>query len=159
MTDIKRCSDLAAIHINKTKLGIDEDTYRDMLQSLTGKRSAKDMTPQERWKVLREQKRLLGEELVPLAPEAKRKHSYPGRPAVIPALEPQIGKIEALLCELKKPWTYVNTIAERQAKVSLVQWSDPEYLRGIITALVKQVKRMEIKAAQKATQKAGVQGA
>jgi len=40
------------IHIGRGALGLDEDTYRDLLQGLTGKRSAKDMTHTERQAVL-----------------------------------------------------------------------------------------------------------
>jgi transcriptional regulator of acetoin/glycerol metabolism len=40
------------IHIGRGALGMDEDTYRDLLQGLTGKRSAKDMTHTERQAVL-----------------------------------------------------------------------------------------------------------
>ncbi len=47
----------AAIHVGKAQLGLDEDTYRDLLQLVTGKRSAKDMTPAEREKVLDEMRR------------------------------------------------------------------------------------------------------
>lgn len=45
-------SSLATIHIGKKALGIDEDTYRAMLVRLTGKQSAKEMTENERIKVI-----------------------------------------------------------------------------------------------------------
>ena len=38
---------LAAIHVAKRDLGLDDDTYRDLLQRETGKRSAKGMSPAE----------------------------------------------------------------------------------------------------------------
>lgn len=43
---------LAAIHVAKKQLGLDEDTYRAALVSITGKASAKDMTEAERNKVV-----------------------------------------------------------------------------------------------------------
>lgn len=43
---------LAAIHVAKKQLGLDDDTYRAALVSITGKDSAKDMTEAERNKVV-----------------------------------------------------------------------------------------------------------
>jgi phage gp16-like protein len=45
-------SSIAALHVAKKKLGLDEDTYRAKLSNLTGKTSAKDMSEAERQKVL-----------------------------------------------------------------------------------------------------------
>lgn len=47
----------AAIHVAKKQLGLDEDTYRDLLARVTGKRSAKDMSDAERQAVLDEMRR------------------------------------------------------------------------------------------------------
>lgn len=43
---------IAAIHVAKKRLGLDDDTYRAKLARITGKHSAKDMTEDERQKVL-----------------------------------------------------------------------------------------------------------
>jgi phage gp16-like protein len=45
-------SSIAAIHVAKTQLGLDDDTYRAKLQNITGKTSAKAMSENERQKVL-----------------------------------------------------------------------------------------------------------
>jgi len=45
-------SSIAAIHIAKNQLGLDDDTYRAKLENITGKRSTKDMTEDERQLVL-----------------------------------------------------------------------------------------------------------
>lgn len=45
-------SSIAAIHVAKKKLGLDDDTYRAKLSNITGKTSTKDMTEAERQKVL-----------------------------------------------------------------------------------------------------------
>jgi len=47
----------AAIHVAKKQLGLDDDTYRDLLDRVTGKRSAKDMSDAERQAVLEEMRR------------------------------------------------------------------------------------------------------
>lgn len=45
-------SSIAAIHVAKNQLGLDEDTYRAKLRRITGKASAKEMTEDERQRVL-----------------------------------------------------------------------------------------------------------
>lgn len=45
-------SSIAAMHVAKKQLGLDDDTYRAKLQVITGKTSAKDMTEAERQKVI-----------------------------------------------------------------------------------------------------------
>lgn len=49
---------LAQLHIARKQLGLDEDTYRDVLERVAGKRSAGDMTSRERAVALAEFKRL-----------------------------------------------------------------------------------------------------
>ena len=48
----------ALIHIAKAQLGMDDDTYREMLKNLTGKTSSKDLTPFEFDRVMRHLRRL-----------------------------------------------------------------------------------------------------
>lgn len=43
---------LAAIHVAKKQLGLDDDTYRMFLKKITGKTSAKTMSEKERFKVI-----------------------------------------------------------------------------------------------------------
>jgi phage gp16-like protein len=45
-------SALAKLHIAKKQLGLDDDTWRDLLERETGKRSSKDMSDRERGRVL-----------------------------------------------------------------------------------------------------------
>jgi phage gp16-like protein len=47
-----RARDLAQIHIAKQQLGLDDDTYREMLFTVTRKRSASDLDAHERNQVL-----------------------------------------------------------------------------------------------------------
>lgn len=49
---------LAAMHVAKKRLGLDDDTYRDILERMTGKRSARDMSEAERRAALDEFRRL-----------------------------------------------------------------------------------------------------
>lgn len=43
----ERAKVIAKIHVAKKQLGLDDDTYRDLLERVTGKRSAKDLDPRE----------------------------------------------------------------------------------------------------------------
>ncbi|CDZ61448.1 Mu-like prophage protein Gp16 [Neorhizobium galegae bv. orientalis] len=45
-------SSIAAIHIAKKQLSLDDDTYRAKLMNITGKRSTKDMSEDERQRVI-----------------------------------------------------------------------------------------------------------
>lgn len=56
----------AAIHVAKKQLRLDDETYRDILQRVTGKSSSADMSPAERSSVLAEFRRL-GFEMTPPA--------------------------------------------------------------------------------------------
>jgi len=49
--DLRR-REIATIKVAQKQLGLDDDTYRAMLELVTGKRSAADLTWQERKKVL-----------------------------------------------------------------------------------------------------------
>lgn len=50
-------SALATIHTGKKALGLDEDTYRAMLERITGKTSARDLSESERRRVIEEMRR------------------------------------------------------------------------------------------------------
>lgn len=52
-TKTLRARDLSQIHIAKAQLGLDDDTYRDMLYTVTRKRSAAELDAHERAQVLR----------------------------------------------------------------------------------------------------------
>ena len=46
------CNMQRFIKMAQRKIGLDDDAYRDMLASITGKRSTRDMTKTERWRVV-----------------------------------------------------------------------------------------------------------
>lgn len=136
-----RCRALAAIHAAKRTLDMDEDSYRDLLERVSAnkgkaRRSAKDMSPLQLNAVLDEFKRLGG-----LRPSPKTK----GKPANFNsnAMPEMITKVEALLADMKLPWSYADSIAKRQFGIERVAWCrTQDELRAIIAALdVEQEKR------------------
>lgn len=125
---------MAAIHAAKRQLGMDDDVYRAMLLSVTGKRSAKELTQAEVGKVL-DRMRAAGANF----------GGHKGKPKNLDS-HPQMQKIEALLAELKAPWAYADAIAKQQTGVEKVAWvRDKKQLSGIIAALDKELKKRRSK--------------
>lgn len=130
----RRSAALGKIHIAKKALGLDDDTYRALLARVAGVTSAKDLTPRQVSAVLAEFQRLGWQ---PVA--AKRS----GRKAPKPALDrvALVGKIEALLAEAGRPWSYADALSSRMFKVDRVEWCDSDQLRRLVAALVYDAKR------------------
>ncbi len=135
-SDRKR--DLAKIHIAKKQLGMDDTTYRAMLQEVAGVESAADLTAAGRREVLSHLRR------VGFKSRAGGGRFF-GRPEM-DGLEgtgkkAMLLKIEAYLAEAKRPWSYVHAMAKRMCKVDRVEWCDPDQLRSIIAALEYDARR------------------
>jgi phage gp16-like protein len=130
--DMRR-RELAAIHLAKKTLGMDDETYRQMLHGVTGKSSAADLTGDQRRMVLDYMRRLGA---------AKKEGHHPGRPRNLDR-EPLLQKIQAQLADMKLSWAYADSIAKRQCGIDKVSWvRSPDQLRGIVAALtVEQEKR------------------
>jgi phage gp16-like protein len=140
MADLRK-KDLAQIHINKQKLGLTEENYRALLVGLTGKNSTKEMDQKERWQVIREQRRLLGDKAAQKAP---RGHfvGKPARQSPESGKQALLGKIEALLADRQLPWQYVHSMAQGMFKVSCVEWCNPDQLWRIVAAMEIQKRRI-----------------
>ena len=121
----------AQIHIAKKELGLDDDTYRQMIATTTGgKRSCSDCSVAELHQVLQGLKNR-GFKAKP----RKRVAQHPGTPHNLDS-EPMLQKIEALLAELKAPWSYADAIAKRQFRIERVAWlRTVEQFRAVISAL------------------------
>lgn len=125
-----RTGELAKIHIAKKQLGLDEDTYRDMLWTVARVRSSSELDHAGRKTVLDHLK--------------ARGFNSQTKPSVSNVKKPLIGKISALLADMKLPWTYADAVAKQMYKRDRLQWCDAVQLRGVIAALVKlQTKRAE----------------
>ena len=130
-----RRKDLARIHLGKKQVGLDDEAYRDLLKSLTGKISAAALNFRERNQVITA--------LETLGAKSPAK-AFPGRPA------PQRGgkdaliqKIEAQLTEAKRPWAYAHAMAKRMFQVDQVHWCDADQLRRIVAALNYDARRQK----------------
>ena len=129
-----RNRDLARIHIGKKALRLDDETYRAMLYQVTGKRSAKDLTSQQRYQVLDRMKQLGWLE----ANDAKGKH--PGRPRNTDAV-PMLRKVEALLADAGRAWEYARAMGEHMFHVKKIEWLRPDQLHKLVAALQADANR------------------
>jgi len=132
MTKSLRNQRLAAIHLGKKELGLDEDSYRDLLQQVTGKRSAKDLNDNELIKVL---KRLEEAGFI--------KSSFGKKPDVKKTKKALISKIEALLTDRKLHWNYAKGMAKKMFKKEALEFCTENELWRIVAALEYQAERMQ----------------
>jgi phage gp16-like protein len=140
----QRRLDLATIHAAKKQLGLDDDTYRDIVERVAaaagepGIRSSAELSVQARRDLVQELLRLGG------GTPAKRRH--PGRPATI---EPgsMLTRIEQLLTAMQLPWAYADALAKHMYRVDRVAWlTTVDQMRGVIAALDAEQKRRELRA-------------
>lgn len=130
--DTVRRSQLAQIHIAKSDLGLDDDTYRAMLMDIAGVDSSAKLTAKQRKAVL---------ERFESKGWKNKKHRAP---EVTAEKAPYIRKIGALLADMKLPWSYAHGISKQMFKKQRVQWCEAEQLRAVVAALSKeQAKRRE----------------
>ena len=124
MKKASRNQRIAAIHMGKKQLGLDDDTYRDMLEQVTGKRSAKDMTDDDLVKVIQHLDQL-----------GFSKREFGNKPKVKLSKEALIGKIEAHLAENKLHWNYAKGIAKQMFQKEALEFCTENQLWRIVAAL------------------------
>ena len=127
-----RKSELAAIHVAKKQLGLDDGTYRAMLWTLERVRSAADLDEAGRRRVIDHLRaRGFARKSTPPAPAMDH-----GRKPAVPAdRQGLIDKIEALLAEGGYPWNYVRSMAKRMFKVDQLEWATAAQLHSLVAAL------------------------
>ncbi len=145
--DIRR-RELARIHLLAKTHGMDTaDTnpmsdYRSMLWATVRARSAGDLDAAGR-------KRVIGH-LESLLPKAAHRRAHSNRPQNLNSLErgPQLAKIEAILAEAGRPWTYADAMARKMFGVERLAFCNCDHLRRIIAALVYDQRRRRRRPAQ-----------
>jgi len=122
---------IAKIHVAKKQLAMDDDAYRAMLLSVGGVSSSKELTPLGAAKVLRHLENC----------GFKPVRNFGRRPTPAGDRNALIGKIEALLAEAKRPWSYADAMARRMFQVDKLDWCTPDQLWRITAALQKDANR------------------
>ena len=134
-----RRKDLAKIHVLANKqLGLDEGTYRALLQRVTGKSSAAVLDARARQAVIRELVRLAGDG------ERSMRNSTTLSDAPLNVREEvaaMVGKVGAILADAKRSWAYAHGLAQRMFHVARVEWLRADQLHRLIAALAIDQKR------------------
>lgn len=125
-TDPIRRAQIAKIKLAQKGLGMDEDTYRALLQRVTGRTSSGQMTRQQRDQVLAEFGRL--------GWKAKAGKEWPDRPKNTDQV-PMLKKVEALLASAKRPWSYAHATARKMFGVDRLEFLKHDQLHRLVAAL------------------------
>lgn len=144
-----RTRELAAIHLGKKQLGMDEATYRDMLWTVARVRSAADLDEAGRRQVL-EHLRARG--------FTKRERPAPARGGNTPQRrptrthytsfkEPLLHRLHEQMNEAGVNERYVNGMVKRICKVDAIEFCDAEGLRKLVAAMEYHLQRMRRKHA------------
>ncbi|EOV8087099.1 gp16 family protein [Providencia rettgeri] len=114
-------------------LKLDDETYRSILVRMTGKNSAKKLTLDE----LSQVRDYLHDQGYP----RKSKRKYGRRPSVPATREAILSKIEALLSDAKRPWSYAEAMAKRMFDREKIEWLTFDELSNLMKALIIDAKR------------------
>ena len=124
---------IARIHILAQQLGLDEETYRDMLQAVTGRRSCRELSRWQASEVLRHLERCGACQRQ--APRPRKYDELDDRPRM--ASPAQLRMIEALWAEIARgdPTRTLRRFLFRAWKVSdvrfLQDWQASEVIEAI----------------------------
>lgn len=133
---------MAKVHIGKKELHLDDDTYRDVLWRVTGKRSCSDMTIAQLQDVVKDM------ESNGFKPKATPKHGK--KPDVIKRREALMGKIHAMLTDMGLHWNYAHGMADSMFKIKRLQFLNDNQLYKVTQALSVHQRREAKKAAAEA---------
>ena len=128
MIDNKR---KALIHIAKTKTGLSDLEYQDLLGRF-GVKTSKDLTTVKLDQVMKHFKSL-----------GFKQEKKVWKP--MPSKDRLLGKIKAMRADMGLSQRYVNAIAGRMFGLDSVAWCDPDQLRKIVAALMYRKKKAETK--------------
>ena len=132
---------LASIHCAKRDLGLDDDTYRDVLERVAGARSAKDLTDEQIVRCLEELRRQGAK------PQGKVKAAVSGNPHVR-----HVWALWGSICRLGGAHTPsragLRSYIEKRTGVTEPEWLAPQQLNSIIEQLKTWERRLKRKAAK-----------
>lgn len=134
----RRNTQLAKIHIARQQLGMDDESYRAMLQRVAGVRSAAALNPSQAAAVLAELQRM-GFAPKPTPKSQGKPHNMDAR-----AMPIMMKKVEALLADMALPWAYADGIAKQMFGIERCAWIRKEsQLKALIAALYNRQKKTQ----------------
>ena len=125
--DNRRKKLIAKVKIAQQQLGMDDDTYRDLLEGAVGKRSAAKLNEKELTTVI--------EVMKSKGFQDQSSGHEADKPDVTEAKQALVSKIEALLADGNKPWRYAEAMAERMFNRKRIQWLNTDQLHRLVAAL------------------------
>ena len=125
--DNRRKKLIAKVKISQQQLGMDDDTYRDLLEGSVGKRSAAKLNEKELTTVI--------EVMKSKGFQDQSNGHEADKPDVTEAKQALVSKIEALLADGNKPWRYAEAMAERMFNRKRIQWLNTDQLHRLVAAL------------------------
>lgn len=136
-----RRKELAQIHMMATQIGMDttdrneSSAYRSMLWTVARVHSSAALDFAGRRKVIDHLK------------ACGAKIGFAGKPQnVRDELQPLMGKIGALLADMKLPWNYATAILKQQTRaqgkgIDRLEWANAQQLHAVVTALMLKQQR------------------
>lgn len=124
-----RNSLIQKIHIAKTQLQLDDETYKEVLANTVGKTSCKACNVSELLKIL-DQLKAQGFVI--------RSNKYGKRPTASknnPTRQQYINKIEAIIASEKLPWSYVHGICKKSFNKEKLQFCNDWELQKVMQML------------------------
>jgi len=119
------------IHVGRSQLGWSEEVYRDVLYRITGKSSAANCNADQLQRVIDYMK---SQGFKPLGKHGRRPH-------VAERSEDLLRKIEALLAEAGRPWSYAESMAKRMFSRQAIEWLTDNELYKLMQALAVDANR------------------
>ena len=139
--EVARKRDLGRIHILKDQLGLDRDQYEAVLALVCGEQveSSTQLDAPGRLKLIRHLE----------AHRARQQPAYPGKPHNTEAkARKEITKIQALLTDAGRPWTYAQSILVRmtKGKKTRIEFASFGELNALISALEVEARKRLVAA-------------
>lgn len=136
-----RSTHIAAIHVLKSRLKLQDGDYRALLLTLTGKASSKDLSEHQR-RAVRNHMQQLAERMGVVQPTQQRPHAQAKFDQVKAAASPKERKVWALWHQLGRDGLVRHTSAaalhswvERTVQVSALRFATDAQLDTLIEAL------------------------
>ena len=136
-----RSTHIAAIHVLKSKLQLQDSDYRALLLTLTGQTSSKDLSEHQR-RAVRNHMQQLAERMGAVQPTRQRPHAQAKFDQVKAAASPKERKVWALWHQLGRDGLVRHTSAaalhswvERTVQVSALRFATDAQLDTLIEAL------------------------
>ena len=131
---------IALIHVAKSRIGMSEEAYRDMLGSF-GVESSKDLLQSQFWAVMDrfEAGGFVGSKAPRVHKSAKASGMH--KPVAADRVE-MVAKIGAILTDLKLPWSYADGVAKQMFRVDLLRFCDVAQTQKVMQALIKRQRRL-----------------